>query len=110
MPVEVKSSPRFDRDVKKLKRKFPTVVSEVKNLIDYLKLGETLPGNKVPGVGYAVYKVRLRNPSTRSGTSGGFRIIYYLQTQSSVILLTIYTKTAQVDISPSEIREIIRDL
>lgn len=110
MPAEVKSSPRFDRDIKRLKRKYPSVVAEVNNLIDRLKHDKNLPGDKVPGVGYDVYKVRLRNPSASSGKSGGYRVIYYVQTLSCVVLLTIFSKTAQVDISPSDIRQIVRDL
>ena len=43
----------------------------------------------------------------RSGKSGGYRIIYYLRTSISIILVTIYSKTEQADISAAQIRRIV---
>ena len=51
MSIEVNVSPRFDKDIKRLRRKYPAVSDEVNKLIDVLKHGESLPGDKVPGVG-----------------------------------------------------------
>lgn len=69
-----------------------------------------MPGDTVAGVGYDVYKVRLRNRSASRGKSGGFRVIYFLRQPSAIVLLTIYSKTAKVDIHASDIRDIIRSL
>jgi mRNA-degrading endonuclease RelE of RelBE toxin-antitoxin system len=57
-----------------------------------------------------VYKVRLKNPSASKGKSGGFRAIYYVQLADLVVLLTIYSKTEQVDIPAEAIQDIINDL
>ncbi|RLD06872.1 MAG: type II toxin-antitoxin system RelE/ParE family toxin, partial [Chloroflexi bacterium] len=43
------------------------------------------------------------------GKSAGYRIIYYLKTQTSVILVTIYSKTEQSDVSPNRIRRIVEE-
>ena len=110
MARRVHIAPRFDRDLKRLKRKYPSVVPEVNNLIQQLRSVDVLPGDKVAGVGYDVYKVRLRNTSARIGKSGGFRVIYYVRVASSVVMLTIYSKTDQSVVSPSDIRVIIHDL
>ena len=44
------------------------------------------------------------------GTSerGGYRIIYYVKTADAVVLIAMYVKTAQVDISIAEIKQLIK--
>ena len=65
------------------------------------------PGSRVPGVGYTVYKVRLPNRAARRGKSGGFRVIYYAQFKDRVMLLAIYSKTDEIDVSAAEIRRLV---
>ena len=79
-----------------------------KPVIDQLKAGKT-PGDRIPGVGDLLYKVRVRNTSAVRGKSGGYRIIYYLQTTTDVLLVTIYSKSDQSDIHTVELLRIIRD-
>ena len=49
-------------------------------------------------------------PWMKSITSGRFRVIYYVQFADHVILLTIYSKTEQTDISSDKIREILENI
>ncbi|MCP2729403.1 hypothetical protein NJ959_13165 [Symplocastrum sp. BBK-W-15] len=49
----------------------------------------------------------VRNSDTQKGKSGGYRLIYYVQTATGIILLTVYTKSEQVDIGAEDIRNII---
>ncbi len=51
-----------------------------------------LPGEEIPGIGFKVFKVRVRNSDVQKGKSGGTGLIYYLKTEMSIILLTIYTR------------------
>jgi mRNA-degrading endonuclease RelE of RelBE toxin-antitoxin system len=51
--------------------------------------------------------VRVRNSAAKRGKSGGYRIIYYLETEIDILLVTIYSKTDQSDIAADEIRRII---
>ena len=67
------------------------------------------PGQRIPRVGYTVYKVRLPNRAARRGKSGGFRVIYYVQFSDRVTLLTIYSKTDETDISAREIQELAQE-
>jgi uncharacterized protein YeeX (DUF496 family) len=47
----------------------------------------------------------------RSGVKvGGYRVVYSIQTQTRITLLTIYTKSDQNDISLEDIKEIIANL
>jgi hypothetical protein len=44
------------------------------------------------------------------GKSGGFRVIYYLRTETHTFLLTIYIKTEREDISAEEILQLIAEV
>jgi len=109
MPTSVNISSDAQKDVKHLKRKYPTVTSQLRKLIDQLESDER-PGDKIPGVGHDVYKVRLPNPSAQRGKSGGVRVIYYVQVADSLFLLKVYSKTEQSDISIEEIQRIVTEL
>lgn len=108
MTTKVRGIKLFDRDLKRLSRKYPDVIDEVAHLGAQLEQDER-PGDKIPNVGYDVYKVRLANPSAGKGKRGGFRVVYYLRREDEVLLLTIYAKVRQTDISPEEIRRIIEE-
>ncbi len=107
-PVEVIYAPVFTRAIKRLHKKFPKVAIELRPLIQQLENGET-PGDQVQGTGYTVYKARVRNSQAQRGKSGGLRVIYYIKRAERVILVTIYSKTEQVDITADEIRRIIEE-
>ncbi|NJL54357.1 type II toxin-antitoxin system RelE/ParE family toxin [bacterium] len=109
MPTRVEFADRFDCAIRKLKKKYPSVDAEVETLVTQLENDER-PGDKIPNVGYDVYKVRLRNPSASTGKSGGFRVIYYLRLEDHVILLTIYSKSDQSDLNPEAIKEILESI
>jgi len=109
MPTKVDTPPEFLRQLKRLARKYPTVTQIVRELIDELET-DSRPGDLIPNVGYDVYKVRIKNPDSQRGKSGGFRVIYYLKLIDSVILIIIYSKTERNDISPHEIKEIVDEL
>lgn len=109
MPTKVNVPAPFVRELRRLAKKYPAVVKQHEELVQQLKADER-PGDKIPRVGVDVYKVRLANPSAKRGKSGGFRVIYYVQLVDSVLLVTIYSKTEQTDISPEEIRRIVEEL
>ncbi|QXD17219.1 type II toxin-antitoxin system RelE/ParE family toxin [Rhodocaloribacter litoris] len=50
----------------------------------------------------------MRNSDAQRGKSGGYRMLYYLKTPERIILVTIYSKTEQGDITAEEVRRIIR--
>ncbi len=99
----------FLSDIKHLKKKYRHVIDDVDLLVERLRQGE-IPGDQIPNVGYSVYKVRLKSSDLAKGKSGGFRVIYYLQTSTDRILLTIYLKTERTDMIPSEIANLIREV
>jgi mRNA-degrading endonuclease RelE of RelBE toxin-antitoxin system len=102
----VSYSDAFKRQLRRLSRKYRRIRSDVQPVITQLEAGET-PGDQVQGICHTVYKVRVRNSDAQRGKSGGYRIIYYLPTQDSVLLVTIYSKTEQSDIDDAEVARIV---
>ncbi len=51
------------------------------------------PGDQVQGIGYAVYKVRVRNTDAGRGKRGGYRMICNLVDRDDVLLVAVYSKT-----------------
>ena len=104
--VKVEASPTFKRNIKTLGEKYRSIRQDVEAVIKQLQNGE-LPGDKITGVGYSVFKLRVKNSDVTKGKSGGYRLIYYCQTATGIILLTIYNKSERVDIAAEDIRKII---
>lgn len=95
----------FERDAKKLLKKYASLRKELSIL------GKELSQNPTIGksLGKDCYKIRLGIRS--KGKSGGARIITYIITENKeVILLTIYDKQVKPDISEKEITELLNEL
>jgi len=108
MPTKVDTHPRFRNRARRLRRRFPSIHVDLRPLIQRIRNDER-PGQRIPRVGYTVYKVRLPNRAARRGKSGGFRVIYYAQVEDVVTLLTIYSKSEESDISAREIEQLARE-
>ena len=106
--IQVEVSPTFYRNLRALAKKYRSIRNDIQPVIEQLEKGE-LPGDQIPEVGYAVFKLRVRNSDTQKGKSGGYRLIYYVKTAIAIILLTIYTKSEQVDIAADDLRIIIAE-
>ena len=104
--IQVQVSQVFRQNLKTLVKKNPNVQKDVQPFIEQLEKGEIL-GDRIAGIGYEVFKLRIRNSNARKGKSGGYRVIYYVKTEDLIILLSIYSKSEQVDIAANEIRSII---
>ncbi len=106
--VQVEATPRFKRDLRTLAKKYRSIRNDVQPVIEQLEAGE-LPGNRISGIGYEIFKLRVRNSDIKKGKSGGYRLIYYVKTATGIVLLTIYTKSEQADIAADDIRDIIAE-
>ena len=57
--------------------------------------------------GMAVFKARLRNTSADRGTRGGFRVVYRVMDDGTIILLLlIWSKTDMSDVPDRVIRDV----
>jgi mRNA-degrading endonuclease RelE of RelBE toxin-antitoxin system len=104
--IRVEATTVFTRKLDILAKKYRKIYQDVQPVIEQLELGELL-GDQVPNIGYPVFKLRVRNSNVQKGKSGGYRLIYYVKTTTSIILLTIYTKSEQVNVDADDIRAII---
>ena len=105
-PIQIALTPRFKRDLRELAKRYRSIRSDIQPLIEQLQAGET-PGDRIAGVKYQVFKVRIQNSNIQKGKSGGYRVIYYLKTEQNIILATIYSKSDLSDISRQVIEDVI---
>lgn len=105
-PVQVEFTPETKRNLKALAKKYRHIRSDVQPVIDQLMAGEVI-GDQVPGTRYTVFKARVRNSNIQKGKRSGYRIVYNLKTPTNIILVTIYSKLDQADISAEQIRRIL---
>ena len=99
----------FDRQTRKLSRKYRNIHLDITAFQKDFDAGR-VRGMPIPGLEGKVYKIRVKSTDMKRGKRGGFRIIYYLQEEELVVLLTIYAKVEREDIPVKEIQEILDEL
>lgn len=97
-PVQIDLTPRFQKDLHTLAKRYRRIRSDLQPLINKLEAGE-LPGDQVSGMKLAIFKVRVKN--------SGYRVIYYLKDQGRIILVTMYSKSDQPDVDIETVRQAI---
>ncbi len=98
---------KFEKEIKRLIKKFPSLKKEYATLITELK---TNPTTGTP-LGDNCYKIRLAIASKNKGKSGGGRVITYVVVDdTAVFLLTIYDKSERNNISDKELKILIKSL
>jgi hypothetical protein len=94
----------FEKQFKRLVKKYPSLKSELINLINKLK---SQPKNGI-ALGNDCYKIRVAIASKGKGKSGGARVIsYFAVTEDAVFLLSIYDKSEQPDIGDKELLRLL---
>ena len=104
--MAVRYTDAFKRQLKRLARRYRQIRADLQPLINQLQTGDR-PGDQIKGVGYAVYKVRVRNTDLQRGISGGYRVIHYIAERDDILLVTVYSKTAQDDVDADAIIRMI---
>jgi mRNA-degrading endonuclease RelE of RelBE toxin-antitoxin system len=110
MKYEFKYTATFEADIKKLNKKYPNILKDV--YVTLLKIDEnTEVGQRIPGLNKRIYKIRVPSTDMKKGKRGSYRIIYYvLNGNNEIILITIYVKSRQENIIPSQIESILKKL
>ena len=102
--MKIKASPDFDKDSKRLTKKYSSLADEIEGLKDELRQNPTMG----TPIGHSCYKIRLAIKSKGKGKSGGARVItYYYVCGKTVYLLSIYDKAEQENISEERIAELL---
>jgi mRNA-degrading endonuclease RelE of RelBE toxin-antitoxin system len=95
----------FRRDAKRLIKKYHSIASDIKDLVESL---ETNPMQGEP-LGKDCYKIRMSIASKNKGKSGGSRVITCVKIiDETVILLSIYDKSEQENIEDSTLKSLLK--
>jgi hypothetical protein len=105
MSFNVYTTDFFDRELKRIAKKYPSVKNDYKALVDSLK-EEPKQGQPL---GKDCYKIRMAITSKGKGKSGGSRVISCVKiVAGSVFLLSIYDKGDKESISDKELDNLLR--
>jgi mRNA-degrading endonuclease RelE of RelBE toxin-antitoxin system len=100
MSYKIEITAYFEKQLKRLAKKFPSLKMEFKNLIGSLKENP----EQGTSIGNNCFKIRIAIASKNKGKSGGARIITHVQIiKTKVYLLSIYDKSEQSDISDKDL-------
>ena len=105
MSYNIYTTDNFERELKKLAKKYSSIKNDFKSLLNSLKEN---PKQGQP-LGKDCYKIRMAISSKGRGKSGGSRIIACVKiTAESVFLLTIYDKSAHENVNDNELDLLLR--
>lgn len=105
MSYNVKSIEVFEKQAKRLSKKYASLKNELLELVQELK------ENPEQGtlIGRNCYKIRLAIASKNKGKSGGARVITnFVVTDKDVYLLSIYDKSEKENLTDKELDELLK--
>ena len=106
----ISTFPDFDREAKRLAKKYKSLRTDLSQLQKDLKQNPFLGIEILPGV----RKIRMAIASKGKGKSGGARIISFIAITDSnngdIILLYIYDKSETPNIHTEYLRKLLKDL
>jgi mRNA-degrading endonuclease RelE of RelBE toxin-antitoxin system len=107
MNYSIEVSDKFEKDLKRLSKKFPSLKKEYAELISSLK-ENPFQGNQLAN---GCYKIRIAIASKGKGKSGGARVITHVFVSGKVVyLLTIFDKSEHESISEKDIQNILNTI
>lgn len=107
MNYKISSIPLFDRQAKRLAKKYPSLKNNLSELIESL----SIKPEQGKALGNNFYKVRLAISSKGKGKSGGARVITYVKVIATTVYLSaIYDKSIKSTISDIELEQIFRSI
>jgi len=107
MSCKILTIPPFDKQIKRLAKKYPSLKNE------FAKLLESLEQNPEQGIhlGKNCYKIRISIASKSKGKSGGARVITnFVVSDETVFLLSIYDKSEKDNLNDKELYELLKQV
>jgi mRNA-degrading endonuclease RelE of RelBE toxin-antitoxin system len=107
MSYKIILTPNFQKEFKKLSKKYPSLKA------DLIELSNSLLERPVQGdeVFKNCYKIRFAIKSKGRGKSGGGRLINYIQIAGEKIyFLSVYDKSEKETVSDQDIKRLLNDL
>ena len=107
MSYKVDTITLFDKQAKRLSRKYPSLKNDLSELISILAQEPTLG----VALGNNFYKIRLAITAKAKGKSGGARVITYVKVMATTVYLSaIYDKNEISSISDRELKSIFKTI
>ena len=105
MNFEIVYTDNFERELRRLAKRYPSLKNDLEKLIDAL---EANPAQGI-SLGRGCYKIRLAITSKGKGKSGGSRIITHVYVAGKLVyLLSIYDKSHKENISDKELEMLLK--
>jgi mRNA-degrading endonuclease RelE of RelBE toxin-antitoxin system len=105
MNFKVKTTGVFEKQAKRLVKKYASLKSDLLILVNDLKENP----KQGTAIGKSCFKIRLSISSKSQGKSGGARIITNIVvTESTVYLLSIYDKSEKENLTDKELIELLK--
>ncbi|MDI9586437.1 MAG: type II toxin-antitoxin system RelE/ParE family toxin [Acidobacteriota bacterium] len=106
--MRIEFTSEFKRNLRSLAKRYPHIRSDLEPTVSALEAGEN-PGVLVRGISQIIFKARAANSDSRKGRSGGYRVLYWIPEPDRIVLVTVYSKSDQGDVSSERIRRIIAE-
>jgi mRNA-degrading endonuclease RelE of RelBE toxin-antitoxin system len=107
MNFKIDALPEFEKELKKLSKKYASLKSDYQNLLENLIEN---PQQGTP-LGKNLYKIRMPIASKGQGKSGGARIITNIVIKDeTVYLLSIYDKSDKENLTDKELDELLKNI
>lgn len=104
MSYKVIATEPFARKLKRLSKRYSSLLSDLSKLLKELEENPTMGSS----LGNNCFKIRISISSKNKGKSGGGRIITFVKTKNEIIyLLDIFDKSEQANISNQELKLLI---
>lgn len=105
--MRIRLHKQFRQDFKTLRKKYPSLITDVDNLANELIANPTLG----EPLGKNMYKIRLKIASKKTGKSGGGRVISLVELRDEEVwLLTMYDKSDIASINDAFLDDLIKKL
>jgi len=106
MSFNIKIIHKFEKELKALTKKYPSLKTEYNTLISLL---EKNPYHGIP-LGQQCYKIRIAIASKNKGKSGGGRVKSCVKVlKSTVYMLSIYDKSQKDDLGKGELKAALKE-
>ena len=104
MSYKILTIPPFDKQLKRLVKKYPSLKKE---FTEFVKSIKTNP-EQGEGIGKNCYKIRLAISSKGKGKSGGARVILNIAVSDNLVyLIAIYDKSEKASLTSKELEELL---
>jgi mRNA-degrading endonuclease RelE of RelBE toxin-antitoxin system len=104
MNYKVLSIPPFDKQLKRLVKKYPSLKQEFGLLLDSLEQNP----EQGTALGNSCFKIRLSIASKGKGKRGGGRVITNIVvSEETVFLISIYDKSEKDNLTDSELKDLL---